>query len=186
MFVYAPMPRRLPSDENSYRLTMADYSQVRDGRYFLHSDEDNSLKKSTVQYRAKSTTGCYQYDDEHLSIEDSLEQIKRQHPALYMNESTSPIEQSSSSKDSFSSNNDGLTKAVRRQKHRPRHRNTTLNRSLTGIIKPPRNTQRTTVSTRSRDRLLSSFDTSFSSLASDLTVRSVEFSTSMEIYFFEK
>ena len=38
------MPRRLPSDENSYRLTMADYSQVRDGRYFLHSDEDNSLK----------------------------------------------------------------------------------------------------------------------------------------------
>lgn len=190
------MQHRLPFDESSYKLTMADYSQVRDGRY-LHSDEDNSLKKPTVQYlpavsRPKNTPGCYHYDDEQHSI-DFLEQFKRQPPARsksasYMNESISPIEQSSSStsKDSFSSNNDELTKAVRRQKHRPQHRNTTLNRSLTGIIKPPRNTPRATVSTRSRDRLLSSFDASFSSFSSDLTIRSVEFSTSMEIYFFEK
>lgn len=195
MFIHQ-MQHRLPFDESSYKLTMADYSQVRDGRY-LHSDEDNSLKKPTVQYlpavsRPKNTPGCYHYDDEQHSI-DFLEQFKRQPPARsksasYMNESISPIEQSSSStsKDSFSSNNDELTKAVRRQKHRPQHRNTTLNRSLTGIIKPPRNTPRATVSTRSRDRLLSSFDASFSSFSSDLTIRSVEFSTSMEIYFFEK
>ena len=77
-------------------------------------------------------------------------------------------------------------KAVRRRKHRPQHRNSSLNSSLTSSIKPSRRgiNPRTANGARSRDKLRSSFDTSFSSLVSDLSVRSVDFSSSMEIYYY--
>ena len=81
------------------------------------------------------------------------------------------------------------TKAVRRKKYKPRHRDTTLNRSLTSSIKSlPSNRRRSSSpnTTRSRDKLLASFDSSFNSVVSDLSIRSVDFSASMEIYFFEK
>ena len=79
------------------------------------------------------------------------------------------------------------TKAVRRKKYKPRHRDTTLNRSLTSVIKPlPCRRSSSPNTIRSRDKLLASFDSSFNSVVSDLSIRSVDFSASMEIYFFEK
>jgi len=79
------------------------------------------------------------------------------------------------------------TKAVRRKKYKPRHRDSTLNRSLTSVIKPlPCRRSSSPNTIRSRDKLLASFDSSFNSVVSDLSIRSVDFSASMEIYFFEK
>ena len=83
------------------------------------------------------------------------------------------------------------TKAVRRKKYKPRHRDNTLNRSLTSVIKPLQSSScmrrpSSPNTTRSRDKLLASFDSSFNSVVSDLSIRSVDFSASMEIYFFEK
>jgi len=79
------------------------------------------------------------------------------------------------------------TKAVRRKKYKPRHRDSTLNRSLTSVIKPIPGRRSSSPNTiRSRDKLLASFDSSFNSVVSDLSIRSVDFSASMEIYFFEK
>jgi len=79
------------------------------------------------------------------------------------------------------------TKAVRRKKYKPRHRDSTLNKSLTSVIKPlPCRRSSSPNTIRSRDKLLASFDSSFNSVVSDLSIRSVDFSASMEIYFFEK
>ena len=99
-----------------------------------------------------------------------------------------PNNSPSSSQASLPSSKSDYTgaKAVRRRKHRPQHRNSSLNSSLTSSIKPSRRgiNPRTENGARSRDMLRSSFDTSFSSLVSDLSVRSVDFSSSMEIYYY--
>ena len=75
-----------------------------------------------------------------------------------------------------------------RKKHLPQHRNAVLNSSLTPAIKLSNcgSNPHTASNARAQDRLLSSFDTSFTSLVNDLSIsdRSVDFSSSIEIYYY--
>ena len=79
------------------------------------------------------------------------------------------------------------TTTERRRKKQPCHRNTSLNRSLISIIKPPHriNYSRSITDTSTlRDQEVY-FDSLFDSVVSVDTRRHVDFSTRLEIYFFE-
>ena len=81
------------------------------------------------------------------------------------------------------------TTMERRRKKQPCHRNNSLNRSLIGIIKPPRTKSQYIMDTSIlRGCQGANFDSLFDSVVSEMgtrKVRNVDFSSRLEIYFFK-
>lgn len=134
----------------NYKITTADISQVCDWcgiQYMiqLHCRDDGGPNKATSQIasdtrkllsgltltRAKCKPPCC--DDDASSTESS---------PFIDNSSTSdlqePRERGSCPNSEPSEKHDRQTRSLIRQKHQPRHRSTSLNNSISGIMKPSR------------------------------------------------
>ena len=91
-----------------------------------------------------------------------------------------------------SENNDGQKTVTIRRKSQPCHRNTSLNLSLPGIMKPPRYSSGDVPRRRASDPPCTNLDSSFHSLASNFSYQSsqrwvpsgVDFNVNMEVYYY--
>jgi hypothetical protein len=91
-----------------------------------------------------------------------------------------------------SENNDRQKTVTIRRKSQPCHRNTSLNLSLPGIMKPPRYSSGDVPRRRASDPPCTNLDSSFHSLASNFSYQSsqrwvpsgVDFNVNMEVYYY--